>query len=153
MKTLFDPREVFNPGNVVGPDPRRPAWPLRRQMAGLGNGEAVKSQALSVQPAESQATNNHATTPLLLWKPGDFQGQIAACHGCGDCRTQQTPQRMCPIFRATRAEEATPRAKANLLRDLLRNGADSRRLADADVRAVADLCVNCKMWRWSALPT
>src|SRR5438105_10442334 len=56
---------------------------------------------------------------------------------------------MCPIFRATRAEEATPRAKANLLRVLLRPGEtgspDPRRLADADVRAVADLCVNCKM--------
>src|SRR5207249_1217230 len=58
---------------------------------------------------------------------------------------QTAPQRMCPIFRATRAEEATPRAKANLLRELLQPGADPRRLSDADVRAVADLCVNCKM--------
>jgi Fe-S oxidoreductase len=88
---------------------------------------------------------HHPTTPLLLWKEDEFNAQIAACHGCGDCRTQTAPQRMCPIFRATRAEEATPRAKANLLRDLLGPGADPRRLADADVRAVADLCVNCKM--------
>jgi Fe-S oxidoreductase len=59
---------------------------------------------------------------------------------------------MCPTFRATRAEEAAPRAKANLLRELLRPGVpgaagspDPGRLADADVRAVADLCVNCKL--------
>jgi Fe-S oxidoreductase len=81
----------------------------------------------------------------LLWKPTELPAQVGACHGCGDCRTQAAPLRMCPIFRATRAEEATPRAKANLLRDLLRPGADPRRLAAADVRAVADLCINCKM--------
>jgi FAD/FMN-containing dehydrogenase/Fe-S oxidoreductase len=122
LKAVFDPREVFNPGNVVGPDPGRPAWPLR----------------LSTQ-------NAAPTTQHLLWKPDEVRAQVAACHGCGDCRTQAAPLRMCPIFRATRAEEATPRAKANLLRDLLAPGADPRRLAGADVRAVADLCVNCKM--------
>ncbi len=141
LKTVFDPREVFNPGNVIGPDPTRPAWPLRSKVL------IHESKVLS--PGEAN-TNSDTQRPApsaqhLQWKPGDFENQIAACHGCGECRTQTAPQRMCPIFRATRAEEATPRAKANLLRDLLRSGADSRRLVDADVRAVADLCVNCKM--------
>src|SRR5262249_7769799 len=54
-------------------------------------------------------------------------------------------RRMCPISRATHAEAATPRAKANLMRHLLGEGADPRRLAAEDVREVADLCVNCKM--------
>jgi Fe-S oxidoreductase len=125
LKSIFDPREVFNPGNVVGPDPGRPAWPLRQ--------------------SPPVATGGLDGQPYLLWKPTEVQAQVGACHGCGDCRTQAAPLRMCPIFRATRAEEATPRAKANLLRDLLRPGADPRRLAAADVRAVADLCVNCKM--------
>jgi Fe-S oxidoreductase len=52
---------------------------------------------------------------------------------------------MCPIFRATHAEAATPRAKANLLRHLLTAPADSRLLTSDEVREVADLCVNCKM--------
>jgi Fe-S oxidoreductase len=52
---------------------------------------------------------------------------------------------MCPIFRATRAEAATPRAKANLIRSLLDPTAESYPLDSDDVRAVADLCVNCKM--------
>jgi len=52
---------------------------------------------------------------------------------------------MCPIFRATHAEAATPRAKANLLRHLLRPEADVRALSSNEVREVADLCVNCKM--------
>jgi Fe-S oxidoreductase len=51
---------------------------------------------------------------------------------------------MCPLFRATHAEAATPRAKANLLRHLLQEGGETR-LSSDDVRAVADLCVNCKM--------
>jgi Fe-S oxidoreductase len=52
---------------------------------------------------------------------------------------------MCPIFRATSAEAATPRAKANLMRHLLDQTADAKRLTADDVREVADLCVNCKM--------
>jgi Fe-S oxidoreductase len=52
---------------------------------------------------------------------------------------------MCPIFRATHAEAATPRAKANLMRHLLHPDTDSRLLSSAEVRAVANLCVNCKM--------
>jgi Fe-S oxidoreductase len=52
---------------------------------------------------------------------------------------------MCPIFRATQAEAASPRAKANLMRYLLEETTDSRLLSSDDVRAVADLCVNCKM--------
>jgi Fe-S oxidoreductase len=52
---------------------------------------------------------------------------------------------MCPLFRATHAEAATPRAKANLMRYLLEAETDSRLLSSDEVRAVADLCVNCKM--------
>jgi Fe-S oxidoreductase len=66
------------------------------------------------------------------------------CNGCGTCRTEEPSQRMCPIFRATHQEAATPRAKANLLRRLLGEG-DPLALSSDEVRAVADLCVNCKM--------
>jgi Fe-S oxidoreductase len=52
---------------------------------------------------------------------------------------------MCPIFRATHSEAATPRAKANLMRLLLQPDVDPRLAASDEVRAVADLCVNCKM--------
>jgi Fe-S oxidoreductase len=52
---------------------------------------------------------------------------------------------MCPIFRAEHAEAASPRAKANLMRQLLDPQTDPRLLASDAVREVADLCVNCKM--------
>src|SRR5262249_27360739 len=139
LKSVFDPREVFNPGNIVGPDPGRPAWPLR--------GQTDKADMKVRDDSRGNGAVEHSvlSTQHLLWKPDEFGAQVAACHGCGDCRTQAAKRRMCPIFRGTRAEEATPRAKANLLRDLLRPGTDPRRLAEDDVRAVADLCVNCKM--------
>jgi len=44
---------------------------------------------------------------------------------------------MCPIFRATHDEAATPRAKANLMRHLLASGADPQALSSDEVRAVA----------------
>ena len=52
---------------------------------------------------------------------------------------------MCPIFRATHDEAATPRAKANLMRHLLQRGSRRPAARADEVRAVADLCVNCKM--------
>jgi Fe-S oxidoreductase len=51
---------------------------------------------------------------------------------------------MCPIFHVTKNEAASPRAKANLLRHIL-SGGNGNHLGANDVRAVADLCVNCKM--------
>ena len=67
------------------------------------------------------------------------------CNGCGQCRTEMPGQRMCPIFRATHAEEATPRAKANLLRYFLESHEAGPAFSSEEVRAVADLCVHCKM--------
>ncbi len=71
--------------------------------------------------------------------------EAGRCNGCGQCRTETPALRMCPIFRATHEEAATPRAKANLMRRLIQPDADPMRLASDEVRAVADLCVNCKM--------
>jgi FAD/FMN-containing dehydrogenase/Fe-S oxidoreductase len=123
LKAIFDPRNLFNPGKIVDPDPMAAAWPLR------------------IQPLVSPDPE----TWLLRWQPGEVQAEIARCNGCGECRLTTPVQRMCPIFRATHAEAATPRAKANLLRNLLPPALDARQLSSDRVRAVADLCVNCRM--------
>src|SRR5262249_43647045 len=45
------------------------------------------------------------------------------------------------------AEEASPRAKANLLRAVLDGGLDRQILAHDEFKDVADLCVNCHQCR------
>lgn len=121
LKAIFDPRYLFNPGKVVaGPD-LPVTWPLRRR---------------GQTPAQPRELN---------WPTSSAALESAACNGCGACRTEAAPERMCPVFRATREEAATPRAKANLMRHLLEPTTDAGQLASDEVRAVADLCVNCKM--------
>jgi FAD/FMN-containing dehydrogenase/Fe-S oxidoreductase len=130
LKRIFDPKHILNPGKILGPDPSRPAWPLRT--TGLE----------SAKPAEPPAEPRR---PLLVWDQISPAEEASRCNGCGDCRTRSAGIRMCPVFRATGTEHAAPRAKANLLKLILET--DPSRLSTDDVRAVADLCVNCKMCR------
>jgi FAD/FMN-containing dehydrogenase/Fe-S oxidoreductase len=145
LKSIFDPRHLFNPGKIIGPATGVPAWPLRRRR---GRDDAPLTAPAPVEGAgEKSAANgekvNGAT--LLRWPAGGVAAESMSCNGCGDCRTESPGRRMCPLFRATHDEAATPRAKANLMRHLLQPGTDPRLSSSDDVRAVADLCVNCKM--------
>lgn len=54
---------------------------------------------------------------------------------------------MCPIFRLSPREEASPRAKANLVRGMLTGRLPPDQMLDDDCKAVADLCVHCHMCR------
>ena len=146
LKRIFDPKGILNPGKIVGPDPSREAWPLRTVGSGQWavdskqktEGSQAPEEAVSSEP-EASAT---AGTPLLLWKESPAQ-EVAKCNGCGDCRTRTAPERMCPTFRATGDEAATPRGMANMLRVL----ANPETATPDEVRAVAELCVNCKQCR------
>lgn len=120
VKAIFDPHGIFNPGKIVDPDPLLPLWPLRRLAAGV------------------------EAPPLLHWPAGALAAEVNRCNGCAQCRAVVPPLRMCPLFRARREEAASPRAKANLLRQLW-TGALPLPLSAEAVRAVADLCVNCRM--------
>jgi FAD/FMN-containing dehydrogenase/Fe-S oxidoreductase len=134
VKRLFDPRGILNPGKIVGPDPSRPAWPLR---FATGKGEPTEPTAGPAPPGSLHRPK------LLVWGESEIQQAVSACNGCGACRANTAGQRMCPTFRATGVEAAAPRAKANLFRAIL----EGRYVGAGDdaVRAVADLCVNCKM--------
>jgi FAD/FMN-containing dehydrogenase/Fe-S oxidoreductase len=141
LKAIFDPRYLFNPGKVVAPPSEPIVWPLRRR----GKAASPQDGPLRLRDYE----------PHLSWPQGHPALEALACNGCGDCRLRSLapgqsgdatpPRRMCPIFRATSAEAATPRAKANLMRALLQPDADPTLLPSDQVREVAELCVNCKM--------
>ena len=128
LKRVFDPKGILNPGKIVGPDPSRPAWPLWQPAARAAD-----------EPEEKRL-------PLLMRSEAEREAAVERCVGCGDCRVRTPPARMCPTFHATGREAATPRAKANLLRLLTGPGRDES-LTDDEARAIADLCVNCKMCR------
>lgn len=122
VKAIFDPKNIFNPGKIVDPDP------------------ALASRPLRVTQVEKKKL------PLSLhWEADAVRAEVQQCNGCGECRSELLNERMCPIHRATHNEDATPRAKANLLRHLLQQGADGLQVSSEEVRTVADLCVNCKM--------
>ncbi len=138
LKAIFDPRHVLNPGKIVGPDPSLPAWPLRRVDGGRRTADGGEDPS-------SPSTVHRPPTTHLHWTWADMRAESGNCNGCGSCRTEEPARRMCPIFRATHEEAATPRAKANLMRHVLADGVDWQALSSDEVRAVADLCVNCKM--------
>ena len=54
---------------------------------------------------------------------------------------------MCPIFRFAPAEEASPRAKANIIRGILTRSIDLSLLASDEFKEAADLCVHCHACR------
>jgi FAD/FMN-containing dehydrogenase/Fe-S oxidoreductase len=123
VKAIFDPKNIFNPGKIVDPDATVAARPLR------------------IVPIAERLEFSLS----LRWQPEAVAREASHCNGCGLCRSELPHERMCPIHRATREENATPRAKANLLRHLLQQTAAGLQPHSEEVRAVADLCVNCKM--------
>ncbi len=157
LKRIFDPQGILNPGKIVGPDPSRPAWPLRKAVGGRkadaeDRGQKtedreqrseVGGQKSEVGSRKSEVGKQTTASPLLLWQTDELENHIAACNGCGSCRTENHHQRMCPMFRVEHSEAASPRAKANVLRHVF--AGDPEKLGADEVREIADLCVNCKM--------
>ncbi|MFO0821882.1 MAG: FAD-linked oxidase C-terminal domain-containing protein, partial [Gemmataceae bacterium] len=141
LKRIFDPKNLLNPGKIVGPDPSREAWPLRGRVVVDGTLDVGKDTQLPT-PNDQPPTTNHPQ-PLLVWKDATPAAEVAKCTGCGDCRTTKPTRRMCPVFRVTGDEAASPRAKANMLRVLT----DPAAASHEEVQHVAALCVNCKMCR------
>jgi FAD/FMN-containing dehydrogenase/Fe-S oxidoreductase len=155
VKRIFDPKNILNPGKVVADVPQPITKNLRSfQTTGLLASDAApvpnreQVAATSVAP-EDNGPPLPATKPLelnLVWN-GDLPQIAMSCNGCGRCRTQSPDSRMCPIFRFAPSEEASPRAKANLMRAVIGGKLDPALLAKDELKAIADLCVNCHQCR------
>jgi Fe-S oxidoreductase/FAD/FMN-containing dehydrogenase len=141
IKRIFDPRNVFNPGKLADDDS---AATLRKQPQIAVLGGAVAGQAVAVPDADPAAPPMRKLVELQLdWEPSRVADAAAACNRCGYCRTQQPDLRMCPLFRCLPAEEASPRAKVNLIRGFLAGSLELELLTSDEFKAVADLCVHC----------
>ncbi|MCU0959057.1 MAG: anaerobic glycerol-3-phosphate dehydrogenase subunit C [Pirellulaceae bacterium] len=142
IKRIFDPQNILNPGKKVADAPQPVAANLRPVVVtpsvALEDGSAAEPPAAPPAPP----------FPLQLsWRTEAIDHAARRCNGCGHCRTQLPDERMCPIFRYGPREEATPRAKANLMRALLTGRLDPAVLKSDDLKELADLCVNCHQCR------
>ncbi|MBI2826593.1 MAG: anaerobic glycerol-3-phosphate dehydrogenase subunit C [Planctomycetia bacterium] len=145
VKGIFDPNNILNPGKVIGDDPELMTRDLRPAIVPGMFGEPSTNGAPA---AQEPAGEPREFVPLeLTWSAAELAEVTTSCNGCGACRAQDPTVRMCPMFRFAPAEEASPRAKANLIRGVLTGALPPRTLSSDEFKTVADLCVNCKMCR------
>jgi FAD/FMN-containing dehydrogenase/Fe-S oxidoreductase len=122
IKQVFDPQALLNPGKILNDDPHLMVRNLRPPLP-------QPPQAVELQ---------------LRWKADELWQVASRCNGCGHCRTRKEGLRMCPVFRIERSEEASPRAKANLIRQLLGGQLSAQEFATPEFKRIANLCFNCK---------
>jgi FAD/FMN-containing dehydrogenase/Fe-S oxidoreductase len=139
VKEAFDPGNILNPGKIVGNDPELHTRNIRCHV--------TTPPAVSETPPDAQPALRKLVELQVNWDPDQVLLAAQRCNGCGDCRTQAAETRMCPLFRFQPAEEASPRAKANLLRGLLSGRLDLDVLTSDELKATVDLCVHCHMCR------
>lgn len=173
VKNIFDPMNVFNPGKIVGHPfsglgdnlrqvvvsnrflgvPVQSTEPLQ----GDGNGAPQTPFESSSPPVETQKDKKSKALkraaaapelePALNWQLPQVAIAARNCNGCARCRTNSPNERMCPVFRLAPKEEASPRAKANLMRGIVTGQLDPKLLTQDEFKDVADLCVNCHQCR------
>ena len=123
VKETFDPRGVFNPGKIIDTPPMDTF--LRHE---VGHEE----------PDYKTIFDFSATRGILR--------AAEACTGVGECRKSHLAGgTMCPSYMATRNEQDSTRARANMLRHMLTHPRDVTNPWDSDeIKGVMDLCLSCK---------
>lgn len=128
---------------LIGPDNRAAEQALQNELSRLPWDDSLPP------PEQEQTRNESVELPVLLnWTGQESLAYTArSCNGCGRCRTSASAERMCPIFRVHKGEEASPRAKANLLRGIVTGRLEREVLESRELKEVSDLCFNCHQCR------
>ncbi len=131
IKEVFDPQNLMNPDKIISNDPSLTVRHLRR-----------------IRPLGDDVSAVHAEPLLpvmqLEWTAEEAADAAVRCNGCGTCRIQISPQRMCPFVEGNGDEEVSPRAKANIVRNGLSTNTLQEILAHDGASRVLDSCFNCK---------
>ena len=143
LKQIFDPAGLLNPGKIVPLTPTRMLQNLRPAEMGLVQPEVRTEAAAPARNGQPQ----HPLELQLNWKPEEMATAARMCNGCGACRATSHEVRMCPIFHMNPREEASPRAKANMIRGLVSGNLPADILLQDACKEVADLCVHCHSCR------
>lgn len=142
IKSIFDPKNILNPGRMVGLDFVFPDH-LLRPAAKVKEAGATDSLPTTV----ASRTRDAAVQTQLRWPELSVVAMAQRCNGCASCQTTHSSSRMCPIYRARGNELAGPRTMANLIRQALNEELDGVTIGSPDFRAIAESCINCKMCR------
>jgi FAD/FMN-containing dehydrogenase/Fe-S oxidoreductase len=151
-KRLFDPHHRMNPGKLFGAVLQKPNENLRPADTTIEivseNRVLLAADRQIVQRAHDAGESVPQLEVLQHWPPNANVSQVTrTCNGCGRCRANDSRERQCPMFRAHPHEEASPRAKANLLRGVLSGVLTVDDLAGERAKEIADLCFNCHQCR------
>lgn len=152
VKRLFDPSQRLNPGKLFAAEFQKPDQNLRpaNSTIEIVTGDRVLVEADSQTLLQSRQMGRAAPQLQVLqqWPAGKMITEVTrGCNGCARCRNTSASDRQCPVFRATAREEATPRAKANLLRGVLSGQLKVDDLTDEHAKSVVDLCFQCHQCR------
>lgn len=125
IKDSFDPNHMLNPGKKVGPQ------------------DDTGSLTRALRYGSAYHTLPQKT--VLEFRQGDYEREIEKCHGCAQCKSPVIGT-MCPVYKATLREHASPRAKANMLRHIISAGLDPEGTYGSQaLKAVSDYCIVCGM--------
>lgn len=122
IKNTWDPGHIFNPGKIT--DTPKMNTSLRyepgRKMPGISTYFDFSKDIGILRAAEK-------------------------CNGTGACRkTEITGGTMCPSYMASRDEDKTARARANILREFLTHSEKSNPFDHKEIYEVMEMCLSCK---------
>ncbi|MEC9095788.1 MAG: FAD-linked oxidase C-terminal domain-containing protein, partial [Planctomycetota bacterium] len=142
VKRVFDPRHILNPGKVISEMPQ----PIHNNLRPVSVNLTLPRRFMADVTHDPQEQRNPIELELA-WTSEELAYGVRGCNGCARCRDESETTRMCPIFQFSPREEASPRAKANLLRGVITGRLPVSILSEGDTKDIADLCVNCHQCR------
>jgi FAD/FMN-containing dehydrogenase/Fe-S oxidoreductase len=122
IKRTWDPENIFNPGKITD----------------------TPKMNTSLRYEPGQVTKEIDT----IFDFSDDQGFLRSaekCNGSGDCRKSEIiGGTMCPSYMATRDENTTTRARANILREMITFSKKENPFDHKAIYNILDLCLSCK---------
>jgi FAD/FMN-containing dehydrogenase/Fe-S oxidoreductase len=168
VKSTFDPSGLLNPNKKITADAHLMLKNLRfGAHYHFSTGERPKAssidptQAANFRMFKSQTAvrtegtvEQYAHNPLevhshgrspLNWSGAELAAEAERCNGCGYCRTTGPEEDMCPRFKYERIEDASPRAKANVIRRMMTGHQNAGAFSSEELNEIMDTCFNCKL--------
>jgi len=122
IKNTWDPNHIFNPGKITD--------------------TPEMNTFLRYEPGKE---TREIETFFDFSKDMGILRAAEKCNGTGACRkTEVTGGTMCPSYMATRDEDKSTRARANILREFLTYSPKDNPFDHKEIYEIMDMCLSCK---------